>query len=297
MAFVLFPCDPSRPRAPDPAFAREVVAAAAAGLRVGVIDHDEAARGDAARAAASAPAGPARAVYRGWMLPPARYAALHEALVARGLAPLTSPEAYRAAHHLPAWYPHLEGLTPRSRWVVDPPLVERAVEAAGAFGDVPLVVKDFVKSEKHLWAEACFVPRASDAAAVARVVGRFLSERGADLEGGVVLREFVALERLGVHPRSGMPLAVEARVFLLGGVPAHVLPYWEGTQVPAPPVERFLPALAQVGSPFMTADLARRPDGEWLLLEVGDGQVSGVPDDADPAPLFRALAAHVAATE
>lgn len=291
MTLVVFPCDPSRPRAPDPAFAREVEAAEAIGLQVGVIDHDEAARGDAAAAVRFTPPGPQRVVYRGWMLRPQRYAPLHDALVARGLSPLTSPAAYQATHHLPAWYPHVEGLTPRSRWVVDAPLVEGAVEAACAFGDAPLVVKDFVKSEKHLWAEACFVPRASDGAAVARVVSRFLAERGGDLEGGVVLREFVDLERLGAHPRSGMPLAVEARVFLLDGAPALVLPYWEGTWVPAPPVERFLPALARVGARFMTADLARRADGEWLLLEVGDGQVSGLPEDAAPIDLYRALAA------
>ncbi|MCW8139165.1 MAG: ATP-grasp domain-containing protein [Planctomycetota bacterium] len=119
-----------------------------------------------------------------------------------------------------------------------------------------------------------------------------LAERGADLEGGLVLREFVALERVGAHPRSGMPLSVEARAFLLEGAPVHVLPYWEGTaaRVPPPPISRFLPALRGLGSPFLAVDLARRADGEWLLLEVGDGQVSGLPEDADPAPLFLALA-------
>ena len=75
------------------------------------------------------------------------------------------------------------------------------------------------------------------------------------------------------------------------GAPALVLPYWEGTRVPTPPVERFLPALGRVGARFMTADLARRVDGEWLLLEVGDGQVSGLPEDASATDLYRALAA------
>lgn len=293
---VLFPCDPARPRSPDPAFAREAAAAGAAGFDLGVIDHDAAARGDAAEAVRLAPRGPGRVVYRGWMLRPERFAALHGALAARGLKPLVDPAAYRAAHHLPGWYPTLQRVTPRSVWLpVEAGLApEQVVDAARGFGDAALVVKDYVKSEKHLWAEACFVPRASDAAALLRVTARFLAERGADLEGGLVLREHVALDLLGVHPLSGMPIAVEARAFFLGGAPAHVLPYWEGTaaRVPSPPLERFADALRRVPSPFITADLARRADGEWLVLEVGDGQVSGIPEDADPAPLYRALAAR-----
>lgn len=292
---VLFPCDPSRPRAVDPAFEREVAAAQAAGLTWGVVDHDAAARGHLDEAVAHAPRGPARVVYRGWMLRPERYAGLHAALVARDLSPLTDPPAYRAAHHLPGWYPALEAVTPRSVWLdVEGGLgPARVVAAAVAFGDRALVVKDFVKSEKHLWAEACFVPRASDAPALLRVVARFLAERGPDLEGGLVLREHVALDLVGAHAQSGMPLAVETRTFFLRGGAAYTLPYWEGTStaVPPPPLERFTDALARVPSPFFTADLARRADGAWLVLELGDGQVSGIPEDADPAPLYRALAA------
>lgn len=293
---VLFPCDPSRPRTPDGAFEREAAAARAAGLRVGVLDHDAAAAGDAHAAVRGVPEGPGLVVYRGWMLRPERYALVHDALVACGAQPLTDAAAYRAAHHLPAWYPALQTITPRSVWVEGDLAPARIVEAARAFGDAPLVVKDFVKSEKHLWKEACFVPRASDLSALLRVVTRFLEERGPDLEGGLVLREFVALELLGEHPRSRMPIAVEARVFVLDGRPVHVLPYWEGTsaRVPSPPLDQFAQALGRVPSRFFTADVARRTDGEWIVLEVGDGQVSGLPEDADPAPLYGGLAARLA---
>ncbi|MGZ0050646.1 ATP-grasp domain-containing protein [Brevibacillus gelatini] len=33
--------------------------------------------------------------------------------------------------------------------------------------------------------------------------------------------------------------------------------------------------------PFFTLDLAKRKDGGWIILEWGDGQVSGLPDRAD----------------
>ncbi len=40
---------------------------------------------------------------------------------------------------------------------------------------------------------------------------------------------------------------------------------------------------------FATADFARLAEGGWLLLEVGDGQVSGLPDRADAKALYEAL--------
>ena len=68
------------------------------------------------------------------------------------------------------------------------------------------MLKDFVKSRKHEWAEACFIPSASDRASVERVVRRFLELQDDDLSEGLVFREFVEFEPLGRHPKSGMPL-------------------------------------------------------------------------------------------
>jgi hypothetical protein len=40
----------------------------------------------------------------------------------------------------------------------------------------------------------------------------------------------------------------------------------------------FAPLIASLTLPFVTADLARRTDGTWRLIELGDGQVSDRPD-------------------
>jgi ATP-grasp domain, R2K clade family 3 len=36
-------------------------------------------------------------------------------------------------------------------------------------------------------------------------------------------------------------------------------------------------------------DLARRGDGEWMIVELGDGQVSGLPREADADRFYSAL--------
>ncbi|PRY59992.1 ATP-grasp domain-containing protein [Glycomyces artemisiae] len=50
-------------------------------------------------------------------------------------------------------------------------------------------------------------------------------------------------------------------------------------------------AVAALGCRFVTTDLARRSDGVWRVIEVGDGQVSDFPAGADIGPLVKALTA------
>ena len=54
-------------------------------------------------------------------------------------------------------------------------------ERARGFGGRAVIVKDYVKSQKHAWGEACFIPRADDVEGALRVVRRFLGLQGADV--------------------------------------------------------------------------------------------------------------------
>jgi hypothetical protein len=178
------------------------------GIPYVMIDHDALVGGEEpARVIRRVPhqPGPTLAVYRGWMVTPPRYRHLYEALAARKDRLIDDPDQYRHAHHLPENYPVIEGRTPRSVWLAGDLGIDRIMQALTSFGDVPVVVKDFVKSWKHEWAEACFIPSAADQAAVERVVGRFLRLQDDDLNEGLVFREYVEFEPVGVHPKSGMP--------------------------------------------------------------------------------------------
>lgn len=290
---VLFCAHPFERAGVDPDFAAEARACAGRGFAQALLRIDPLLQaGDAAAATRGVPGRePGPALYRGWMMSPERYQALHAALAARGDLLLNPPAAYRHCHWLPESYPAIAPWTPASAWVPAPELsMDRVLALARAFGPRPLVVKDYVKSRKHEWAEACFIPDGTDAAAVEGVVRRFLELTGDELQGGVVLREFVELERVGAHPRSGMPLAREWRVFWLDGRPALVAPYWPEVGGAPPPVDAFREAASRVESRFFTMDLARRTTGEWVIVELGDGQVAGVPEGCDPAALYAGIA-------
>ena len=296
---VLYPLDPLEPARPDDLYAAE--AAVADGLKIpwSLIDHDEVVRGDVDRAIRRVPSrpSPVTGAYRGWMMTAERYGLFHEALAARGVRLVNDPAAYRHCHHLPESYPVIEGNTPRSVWL--PAAGEVDTEAVMAllrpFGDAPLVLKDHVKSQKHAWDEACFIPSASDRQAVERVVRRFLDLQGPELAGGLVFRQFVEFEPVGQHSRSGMPLTLEYRLFFLDGRPLLCTGYWEEGEYrgEGPPVGRFAALAAGVRSRFFTMDVARRKGGEWLVVELGDGQVAGLPEKADVEAFYRGLAASL----
>ena len=186
----------------------------------------------------------------------------------------------------------LEGHTPRSvcTQAGDTSLARLMVLLQG-FGDVPVIVKDFVKSRKHEWLEACFIPSAADTEAVARVTGRFLELQGGDLNGGLVLREFVDFEPLGIHTRSGMPLTREFRLFFLDGEPIQVSRYWNQGDYRGemPPLAHFTRLAASVKSRFFTMDVAKTVAGKWLIVELGDAQVAELPEDADAGKFFSEL--------
>lgn len=296
IAAVVFCSDPLNSRRPDPAYQPEVDAVDNLGRPHHLIDYEALVNdGDPARAVRRVAAQPdaTPALYRGWMLTPDQYTQLFAALAALGIHLLNDPAAYRHCHYLPEWYAALAANTPRSVWtkVEGDMSMPRIMELLRPFGDAAMIVKDFVKSRKHEWNEACYIPSASDAAAVERVVRRFVELQGDDLSEGLVFREFVEFEPLTVHSRSGMPLTNEWRLFFLDSRPVSALHYWdEGDYGDAmPPADQFGAAAALVRSRFFTMDVARRRDGEWLIVELGDGQVAGLPERADVPAFYRAL--------
>jgi hypothetical protein len=278
----LFPADPLRPRRVDEHFDAEAVAARQLGFDVALVDHDLAARGDAG-AAVRAVTGAGQAVYRGWMLGAGDYEALAGALAGRGVDLRTSPSAYRRAHELPGWYAALEGLTPPTVWVDgdDPTAL---VGAARRLAPGPGVLRDFAKSMKHHWHEACYVPDVHDAGGLRRVASRLRELRDDDFTGGYVLRAF--------EPFA----SPEVRSWWVDGRCAAVTAHPD-TPDDAPPddVDAFLDELAApvaaLDAPFITVDVVRLDGGRWRVVEVGDGQVSDRPASAEPAivldPLFR----------
>lgn len=221
------------------------------------------------------------------MIPSAAYSALADALAARGTPLMIGAAAYRTAHELPGWYETFEAVTPASRWLSGPPgqvpdtatLARLATPLGGGAG----IVKDFVKSAKHVWDTACYIPDLTDSAGLHRIVAAFVAEQDRYLAGGIVLRAF---ESFGAGARR----AAEARVWWLDGVPLLVGAHPDTPdERPVPPLDRVAACVARLDARFVTTDLAVREDDVWRVVEVGDGQVSDLPAGTAPELIVGAL--------
>ncbi|MEV7025093.1 ATP-grasp domain-containing protein [Kitasatospora sp. NPDC093558] len=327
---IIFPADPLNPRRPDPHFAWEARLLRELGGEHHLVDHDALLAGQAEEAVRRVPKDSGPLWYRGWMMPSRDYAAFAAALSARGGNLLTTAAGYAAAHELPGWYGVFEGSTPSSVWIPSaddaPREAEFAAPAPGGLavgpgpdeladavarlgGSGPAVVKDYVKSRKHEWHEACYVPELADLDAVGRVVARFVELQGEFLAGGVVLRRYEEFERAsapvgagtgtgtgtgagdGAEGGDGRP--VEARVWWLDGEPVLVGPHPDAPHDEVDPdLTGVRPLVRALGCRFVTTDLASRADGSgWRVVEVGDGQVSDLPRGIDATGLLSSLIA------
>jgi hypothetical protein len=123
--------------------------------------------------------------------------------------------------------------------------------------------------------EAAYIPDDDDdGAAVRRTAERFVELRGDQFAGGLVARRF---ERF---------VGAEARTWWIDGgcvaLSAH-----PDTPDRRPP--HLASALSALDLGFFVADLVRDDAGDWRVVELVDGQVSGAPAGFDLTPVLRAL--------
>jgi len=285
---ILFPNHPLQPRRPDPDYEVEYDAAKQVGFECELFSLEDLRAGDAMQATRFCQPSPTSEaiLYRGWMMSDVLYASLFAALVAKGYRPITTPPQYAQAHYLPNAYALLAGRTPESAWVMGPDIVG-AWKKYEELGCPAAIVKDFVKSAKHRWNEACFIPAGTERLRFDEILKAFLETRGKLFEKGIVIRRFHELVKFADDLR-GQPVHEEYRLFL-----------WRGTLLAATPPLYGAGPLANLAewetiarrfdSPFMAMDIAHQMDGSWLIIEVGDGGVSGLPSSIDPLLFYQTL--------
>lgn len=216
-------------------------------------------------------------IYRGWMMKPSMYKVLYDNLKERGVILINTPEEYEKYHTLPGWYNDFSDVTAYSVWEnsgdVDA-ILEKSKLLEGSY-----IVKDYVKSRKHEWNDACYIPNIADEINATKIINNFVERQGSSLAGGIVLRKFEKLRRIGNHEKSQMPLSEEYRVFVYNKKVHIVDNYWnreEKVNISDEEMVWIKDIASSLKSNFVTIDLARKEDGKLIIMELGDGQVSGL---------------------
>lgn len=236
-------------------------------------------------------------IYRGWMMKPTHYDKLYHALLEKNIQLINNPAEYMHCHYLPYSYEKIKDNTPASIWCSLDEYYnhfDKLQERLHAFHGKPVILKDYVKSRKHEWHDACYISDASNAIELQRVTNNFITRQAESLNEGLVYREYIELEFLTNHSMSNMPLTKEFRVFVLNKQPIIIFNYWdEGDYaIEHIPVDDYEHIIHNIESQFFTMDIAKKKDSGWTIIEVGDGQVSGLPDNANLVEFYKLLLYH-----
>lgn len=221
---------------------------------------------------------PVFAIYRGWMMKPEQYKAFYYELKSNNIDLLTSPDSYEMFHIFPNIYPSLKQDTPKM--IVYPDGEKVSLEEVKNRFD-RFMVKDFVKSVKGTSFPKYFEKTVTQEE-FEKQMDMFYKYRGGLYTGGICIKEYLTLKKYGSHTN-------EYRVFYMGGQAATVSRN-SGQYIHAPmPPQKLIEKYADLGSPYYTIDYAELENGEWKILEAGDGQVSGLSDFQDYNEYFRTL--------
>jgi hypothetical protein len=178
------------------------------------------------------------------------------------------------------WVHDIEDLTPKTRfqpWGYHLP--------EGSY-----VVKGLTNSRKFQWKTHMFAETKDD---VPRVVKRLLDDTMIR-EQGLVVREFEQFEILG-EQINGLPVTNEWRFFCLDGKIISKGFYWSNSVDCCPELETeasdlVMEVLDRIPNKvrFVVVDVAKRADGVWRVVELNDGQMSGLSDN-NPDIIYKEL--------
>ncbi len=214
-------------------------------------------------------------IWVGYIPTPEHYTVIYNAALTRNIGLVNTPDQYQTAMEFDRFYPLLGDLTPKSRIVTDP---DQSAGAASELG-FPLFIKGAVKSNKEQGWRACVAENMLELTAIADD----LFKRSQHSRGRVILRTLARLRTIESDYQD-FPFGREYRVFVYQNQVLAYGFYWDQSPDSSKLTtaeERAVQTLAveaarRIGTPFIAIDIGQLESGEWIVIEVGDGQFSGL---------------------
>lgn len=294
LPIILFPCSPDNRKVPFYYFQKECQAAQKLGFPVAFVDLDMN-FGQEITVTGLIPK--SMVIYRGYIVSNKIYKNLEQKVNEFDCKLLNNSKHHLYLSYFPLWYKDQNNYfpnraftdTPDSIWFYNSELDNLDLiteKILGHFGPEPVLIKDFIKSRKHEWFEACYIPDASDLEHSKQVIDTFITRQraedygGQNLVGGLVVRKYEQFEKLGTHPKSKLPMVNEIRAFYLYGRLFFKDNYWELTKYPNQqddfPIGKSINSLVQ--SRFYAVDFAKLENHDfWTIVEINDGGSAGIP--------------------
>lgn len=187
-------------------------------------------------------------IYRGWMLNKNEYNKLCNFVETHDAKMMTSLQNYLLCHHLPNWYELLKDYTPETIIIEKNDNIEKAMTKLGG---KKFFIKDFVKSVTENGGS--IVENQND---INRIILSIEKYKG-EIEGGLCIRKY-----------ENFITNTEERYFVLNN---HIFKQ-NNEEIP----QIVYDITNKISSPFYSIDIIKDINGNNRLVEIGDGQVSGI---------------------
>jgi len=282
---ILFPCHPLNSSKVDDDFMEEHRAAKLLGFDCYFFDHDKFIRGSFStnipQAESETPL-----VLRSWMLNVSQYEDIYKFLKEMGYVLANTPEQYKNCHHFPESYDYTKDYTSKAIFIKNDWDADILQNISEFFGDNDFLMKDFVKSAKNV--PGLFrMPSGISGEDLLEKVEAFVEHRGDLFSEGLVFKEFVDLKK----DENGN--VNEWRVFYYDNRMISCSPNSNqkgNYENPKEFISSVVNSIAfQTDSNFFTIDVAEKEGGEWMIIETGDGQVSGMSPNQNALEFFTAM--------
>ncbi|MBO5389405.1 MAG: ATP-grasp domain-containing protein [Lachnospiraceae bacterium] len=220
------------------------------------------------------------AIYRGWMLTLEQYTRLYNELLTYNIKLINTPTEYRNTHYYPYSANILTSVAPNTIWFpkgkkIDWNLVRKTMNK--------VVVKDYVKSVKGFdFPEYLETDMTDDE--LNTYIDKFIQLRGDLYQGGIVLKEYVELDKKDNKTH-------EFRGFYINGKCELMYANSDNKEDIVPQFISNNIYTKSLGSNFYTVDFARveKECNSYFVVECGDGQVSGLPSEKEARDLYNAI--------
>lgn len=211
----------------------------------------------------------------GYIPTPQHYEDIYNEAIRKKIKLLNTPEEHLTVQEFDRAYHQILDLTPESIMITNLEQCQQVITQLG----FPVFVKGVVQSQKTKGWKACV---AENLAELETITQELLTLKNG-VRGRVMVRKLVKL-RHSRYAENGFPLGREYRVFIYreqvlgwgyywqGDDPLKKLSVSEEKQV----LELAIAAAKKLNVPYISVDIGQLENGEWIVIETGDPQFSGV---------------------
>jgi len=299
MKTILFPCEPYNLKHIDQDFISEYEIAKLLGFNIILFSYEDLVEQNIVKLNKSPLS---NIIYRGWMLHNFQYHNLYETLKQKyNVTLINSPEQYINCHYFPKLYSVVKNDTPKivSNILYNESMFFKKIDFKDIYLslnieewrkifsnfqklDSDCILKDFVKSEKGT--NLFFIKKDILFDDFVEMMKSFIKARGELFNIGLIFKEYKKLKKYKEVTNEWRAFYLNHKLIIL-----DLNTNTSNKDFNKPPTNLVNKYSNLIDSNFFTLDFAELENNEWIILEGGDGQVSGLTPNSNEMKFYNML--------